>query len=159
MSVTRPRSPCSSSTRAIGQAVTVSGARISTLASVQVFIVWPLSCAGEQSGEAGGVDDADLVRHRLERREGAVQRLALEQIAELERARGERMAPAMLAEDDAVRGKPDIFRFHDLVGFPVLQHAVLMNAGLVGEGVRPDDGLVARRRCVGDLRPASCSRS
>ena len=64
------------------------------------------------------------------------------------RARGERVAPAMLAEDDAVGGKPDIFGFHDLVGLPVLQHAVLVDAGFVGEGVGADDRLVARRRVL-----------
>ena len=67
-------------------------------------------------------------------------------IAERLGAGGERVAPAMLAEDDPVRGKPDIFRFHDLVGFPILQHAVLVDARFVGEGIGADDRLVARRR-------------
>ncbi len=151
MSVTRPRSPCSSSTRAIGRALVVNGARMSTLASDQIFIAcrYPARRARRRGG---GVDDADLVRHQLERLEGAIQLIALEHIAQPERACRERVAPAMLAEDDPVGGKPDIFRFHDLVRLSVLQHAVLMDPGFVGESIRPDDGLVARRRRVGDLR-------
>jgi hypothetical protein len=37
---------------------------------------------------------------------------------------------------------PTIFGPHDLVGLVVLEHAVLVDAGLVGKGVRAHDGLV-----------------
>ncbi len=45
----------------------------------------------------------------------------------------------------------DRFRGHDLVVFAVLQHAVLVNAGGVGEGAGADDGLVRRDRHIADL--------
>src|ERR1700710_2316458 len=106
---------------------------------------------GEHRDQARGVDDADLVGDVLEGDEGAVERIALEHIAKRLGAGRERVAPAMLAEDDAVRRKPDIFRFHDLVGFPILKHAMLMDPGFVSEGIGADDRLVPRWRYVGDL--------
>lgn len=45
----------------------------------------------------------------------------------------------------------DRFRGHDLVVFAVLQHAVLVNAGGVGEGAGADDGLIRRDRHIADL--------
>ena len=42
-----------------------------------------------------------------------------------------------------------IFRAHDFIGFHVLQHAVLVNAGLVAEGVLAHDGLVVLHRHAG----------
>ena len=41
---------------------------------------------------------------------------------------------------------------HDLVVLPVLEHAVLVDAGLVRERVLADDGLVHLHREAGDLR-------
>ena len=58
----------------------------------------------------------------------------------------------MLAEDDAFGGEANVFGFHDLVGLAVLEHAVLVDPGFVGEGIASYDRLVARRRAVGDLR-------
>ena len=58
----------------------------------------------------------------------------------------------MLAEHDAVGRQADVLRLHDLVGLAVLQHAMLVDARFVREGVGADDRLVARRRRVGDLR-------
>src|SRR5205807_1998550 len=46
----------------------------------------------------------------------------------------------------------DILRAHDLVGLARLQHAVLVDAGSVREGVRADDGLVRLHDEAGDLR-------
>src|SRR5688572_12282997 len=45
----------------------------------------------------------------------------------------------------------DGFRGHDFVVFTVFQHAVLMDPGGVCEGVRADNGFVARDRHVGYL--------
>ena len=44
---------------------------------------------------------------------------------------------------------------HDLVGAGVLEHAVLMNAGLMGERVGADDRLVVLHHKAGDGGPAA----
>ena len=41
---------------------------------------------------------------------------------------------------------------HDLVGFAMLQHAVLVDAGLVRERIGADDRLVGLHRIAGDAR-------
>ena len=56
----------------------------------------------------------------------------------------------MLAEHERGFGPADAFRRHDLVGGGVLQHAVLMDAALVREGVAPDDRLVGLHVEAGD---------
>ena len=56
----------------------------------------------------------------------------------------ERAAAAVLAEHDVVRGDADGRRRHDLVGQRIGHHAVLVDAGLVREGVGADDGFVGR---------------
>ena len=48
--------------------------------------------------------------------------------------------------------KPDVLGPHDLVGRALLEHAVLMDAGLVGERVAADDRLVALHLHAGDVR-------
>src|SRR3546814_1291150 len=58
----------------------------------------------------------------------------------------EGMAARMLAEHQRRLGQPDRFRRHDFVGAGELQHAVLMDAGLVREGVGADDRLVRLHR-------------
>ena len=50
----------------------------------------------------------------------------------------------MLADDKVALGAAHGLRRHDLVGLAVLEHAVLVDAGLVGKGVGADDGLVVR---------------
>ena len=62
------------------------------------------------------------------------------------------MASRVATEDEA-RGSrlPDVLGPHDFIGARVLQHAVLMDAGLVRERVAPDDRLVGLHRLVGDL--------
>ncbi len=48
----------------------------------------------------------------------------------------------MLAQDDAIGGHADRFRGHDLIAERIAEHAVLVNAGFMGEGIASDDGLV-----------------
>jgi hypothetical protein len=48
----------------------------------------------------------------------------------------------MFAQHQLARVQPDGGGVHDLVGAFVLQHAVLVDARLVGKGIGPDDGLV-----------------
>ena len=72
----------------------------------------------------------------------------------------------MLAEHDRVGVEPDGRRVHDLVGRALLEHAVLVDAGLVRERVAPDDRLVRLHRVAGQARDqaarardlASCRR-
>ena len=49
---------------------------------------------------------------------------------------------AELAQHQGAAGPSDGLRVHDLEGRPFLQHAVLVDAGRVSEGVRADDRLV-----------------
>ena len=39
---------------------------------------------------------------------------------------------------------------HDLVGFTMLEHAILMDAGLMGKGIGTDDRLVGLNRKPGN---------
>ena len=52
----------------------------------------------------------------------------------------------MFAEHELRAREADVFGPHDFVRLAVLQHAVLMDAGFVREGVVADDGFVARDR-------------
>ena len=58
----------------------------------------------------------------------------------------------MLAHDQVGAALPHVLGAHDLVGLGVLEHAVLVDAALVGEGVLADDGLVVLHRKAGDGR-------
>ena len=71
-----------------------------------------------------------------------VERLALEVVAELLELALEAAPAGQLADRQLAAGQPDRLRRHDLVGQRVLDHAVLVDARLVGEGVAADDRLV-----------------
>jgi hypothetical protein len=58
----------------------------------------------------------------------------------------------VLPEDDLAAFDPDVLGFDDLVGQPVLDHAVLMDARLVRERVLADDRLVPLHRVPGQQR-------
>src|SRR6266851_10006426 len=73
-----------------------------------------------------------------------VEPLASEGVAELFEAICEGAAAGVFAEDKIGVGYAYGGWCHDLVGERVRHHAVLVNAGLVGEGVGSDDGLVGR---------------
>src|SRR3954470_5314718 len=90
-----------------------------------------------------------LVRHVLEALERRVQRRALDLVAELLERLAQRMPAGVFAEHDRVRLEADRGGVHDLVGRPLLQHAVLVDAGLVRERVSPDDRLVGLHRVAG----------
>ena len=100
-------------------------------------------------------DDVGVVHALLavgQRDEPLVERLLLlggELVAELLQARAEARAPGVLAHHQARRGPADRFGRHDLVGRTLLDHAILMDAGLVREGVDADDRLVRRDRDAG----------
>src|SRR3954468_21409465 len=93
-----------------------------------------------------------LFRELLEALERLVQRLALDLVAELLERLAQRVAAGVLAEHDCVRVDADRRRVHDLVGRALLEHAVLVDPGLVDEGVAPDDRLVGLHRVAGETR-------
>ena len=57
----------------------------------------------------------------------------------------------MLAQDQVGFGEADVLGPHDLVGRAFLEHAVLVDAGLVGEGIAADDRLVPLDLDAGDV--------
>ncbi|KAF5036469.1 hypothetical protein DSECCO2_574740 [anaerobic digester metagenome] len=65
------------------------------------------------------------------------------------------MAAGVLAEHDHRAFAADVFGRHDLVGAAVLQHAVLVDAGLVGKGVAPDDRRIGRYGLADDAGEAA----
>jgi hypothetical protein len=94
-----------------------------------------------------------LVGQRLETGEGAVELLlGLDDHPELLQARAEGVAAGVLAHHQLVGRPAHVFGPHDLVGFAVLEHAILVDARLVGEGIGTDDGLVRLHRKTGDAR-------
>ena len=84
-----------------------------------------------------------------------IELLAVERDAELLAPPLNGVAARVLAEDERRLRHADFLRPHDLVGATVLQHAVLMDAGLVREGVAPDDGLVCLHVLAGERRSAT----
>src|SRR6266542_3308717 len=74
-----------------------------------------------------------------------------ERDAQLLAARPQGMATAVLSEDQPALGNTHRRGIDDLVGGPFLQEAVLVDAGLVCEGVATDDGLVRLHRHADDL--------
>ena len=54
----------------------------------------------------------------------------------------ERMPAAVFAQHQRVFGHANALGFHDFIGFRILEHAVLVDAGLVRECVATDNGLV-----------------
>ena len=82
----------------------------------------------------------------LEAAEGVLEGVVAELEAELVQLLAEGVAAGMLAHDQRGRLHADVLGPHDLVGLRVLEHAVLVDAGFVGEGVLADDRLVVLHR-------------
>ncbi len=93
-----------------------------------------------------------LVRQLLEAGKGSVQLVAFQCDAQLLQARTERGATGVLAHDHLVGVPAHRLGGHDLVGLAMLEHAVLVDTRLVGEGIGADDGLVRLHRKAGDAR-------
>ena len=92
-----------------------------------------------------------LVRQLLEAGEGGVEvLLGVEGDADLRQAALEGVTARVLAQDHAVLGPAHVLGAHDLVGLAVLENTVLVDAGLVGEGVGPDHRLVGLHGKAGD---------
>src|SRR3989338_2703472 len=62
------------------------------------------------------------------------------------------VTPAVLAQHHAIRGPAHILGAHDFVGLAFLDDAILMDAGLVREGIGADNRLVRLHRKTGDAR-------
>lgn len=93
-----------------------------------------------------------LVREILDGGEHHVDLFVVQTVAQFLKAGAHGVAAGMLA-DDEVRGlAADGLGRHDFVGFAVLQHAVLMDAGLMRKGVAADDGLVGGDGAADDER-------
>jgi len=75
--------------------------------------------------------------------EGILADIAIAQLFELV---AERRPARVLAEHEVGLLPAHALRRHDLVGLGVLEHAILMDAGLVSEGVGANDGLVRLHR-------------
>ena len=90
-----------------------------------------------------------LVGDLLEAREGLLELVVRELVAELGQLRAQRVPAAVLAQHDVVVGEADVGRRHDLERGRVAEHAGLVDAALVGEGVAAHDGLVALDRVAG----------
>ena len=78
----------------------------------------------------------------LEAAEGLVQGVLAQVVPQGLQLLAEGVAARVLAHDQVGRALADILGLHDLVGFAILQHPVLVDAALVGEGVLADDRLV-----------------
>ena len=103
-------------------------------------------------GEQVGVGDLLLrVGERDRLAIDRVERLALDVVAELAELALEAAPAGQLADRQLAAGQPDRLRGHDLVGQRVLDHAVLVDAGLVGERVAADDRLVRLDREAGQV--------
>src|SRR6266536_3710872 len=96
-------------------------------------------------------DDETGIRTFLEPAECRIELVTVEVDSAFDARACERMTTRVLAERQR-HGHADVARVDDLVGARVLQHAVLMDARLVREGVRADHGLVRLDEVAGSLR-------
>src|SRR3989344_5892027 len=64
----------------------------------------------------------------------------------------EGVTPAVLSQHHAIRGPANILGAHDFVGLAFFDNPVLMDAGLVREGIGADNCLVRLHRKTGDAR-------
>lgn len=91
------------------------------------------------------------VGQRLEAREDRIERGLVGRVAEHGQALAQRGAARVLAQHEARVGNAHVLRPHDLVGVAVPEHAVLVDARLVGERVVAHDRLVALHALAGEL--------
>jgi hypothetical protein len=87
-----------------------------------------------------------------------MQLIVIEMVAQFGDAVAQGGAPAVLAQHQVGLWDADILGRHDLVSRAFLEHAVLVDAGLVREGVLADHGLVALHGQAGDARHQPADR-
>src|SRR3989440_2569208 len=81
---------------------------------------------------------------------GDMQFLGAEPEAQLAQACIQSMTPGVLAKHEFGIGPSDGLGCHDLVSEWVFEHAILVDAGFMGEGVCPDDGFIGLHRYTGE---------
>src|SRR5258706_9777718 len=96
-------------------------------------------------------DVLDLIGEPDEADIDVVEGAAVELIAELFASDGKRVTSGVLAQHEFGVRHADRLRSHDLVGQRIFQHAILMDAGFVGEGVASDDGFVGLNGDTGNF--------
>ncbi len=79
-------------------------------------------------------------------------------MAEAPELLGQALAPGQLADRELAAAEPDRLRGHDLVGQRILDHAVLVDPGLVRECVAADDRLVGLDREPGQVADQAAGR-
>ena len=115
-----------------------------------VLLVAGAALVGDDRLEVAVGDVALAVGELLEAHEGALQLLLVERVAELLEAVAQRVAAGELAEHQRAAGA-HLGGLHDLEGAAVLEHAVLVDAGVVREGVGADHRLVGLHHHAGEL--------
>ena len=86
-------------------------------------------------------------------------RLRIELNTQLLKTGPECVAARVLSQHQAIGVPADILSAHDFVSFPVLEHAVLMDARLVGKRIRTHDCLVGLNREAGNRRDQARRRN
>ena len=112
----------------------------------------------DQDDQVLVVDFLLLVGQRLEVVEQDLELLLVQVVAQLVDPVAQGVAAGVLAQDQVGLGDADLLGTHDLVGRALLEHAVLVDARLVGEGVAADDRLVALDGQAGDRRDHPADR-
>ena len=92
-----------------------------------------------------------LVRKILETCEGVIQfRLGTKFDAQFLHAGLEGVASGMFAQHHAIGRPANVLGAHDFVGFTMLEHAVLVDAGLMSKGIGADNRLIGLHREAGN---------
>src|SRR5271157_5754630 len=99
-----------------------------------------------------------LVGQRLEIVEEHLELLVGQSVAQLGHAVAQRVPAGVLAKHEIGSRYSHVLGPHDLVGRSLLEHAVLVNSRLVGEGVAADDRLVPLHEQAGDRRDHPADR-
>ncbi len=103
----------------------------------------------DERDDVGVVDPLLAVGQRDEALVEPLQAVGVHFVAQLLQARAEAGTAGVLAHHQPAPGPADRLGGHDLVGRALLQHAVLVDAGLVREGVGAHDRLVRRHNDPG----------
>ena len=96
-------------------------------------------------------DLALAISEFLEAGKGLIEILTSEVVAQLLQSSANGTAAAQLAEGDAVVGQAHRLGVDDFVGEPILENAVLVDAGFMGEGIGTNDGLVGLHHHAGEI--------
>ena len=110
-----------------------------------------LALVGDDRLEVSIRHIAFAIGEALEAHEGTLQLVAVQTVAQLFEPVTQGVTPAQLAEHEG-RAGANLPRFHDLERPPVLEHPVLVDAGVMREGIGPDHRLVGLYEHARELR-------